>query len=441
MRFCLQGEPMTSPRTRRSFLTNAALAGGALVLPSGALVASLSTLGCSPPIKRRTDHYFVFYFMVGGWDLMLATDPVKHQEGFLVPYDDEDIIDHGAHRFGPAMKPLLAHTEQMAVLRGIYVDALNHPQARFRMATGRFKPPGNLVTTPSVQTLLARELGLSYELPNLSSDALRPATFRGDEPNRLLEPVRIASIDQLKGMVTVRGDIADYSDEIAKAIARKDQLTRKGYEGIDLATDFGEFADLARALAGSDYRDRVNAMKSSRTDNRWAKQAEMAVEAIRLDVAPVITIGSGEFDSHTRGEYMSHANAVTRGFRTVADIVAGLKRTTDDDGRSMFEKTTIVVTSEFSRTPSRNELGGKHHWSTNAMVLLGKGIRRSKNGPTVFGEVDEGLYHVPVNPRNGSTRNGAEDIDMAHGLATVLATAGLNPAALIGQDPIPDLLA
>ena len=430
------------PNNRRSFLTRAALAGGALVLPSSALVTSLSTLaGCSSSPKRRTQHYFLFYFMVGGWDLMLATDPMKQKEGFLIPYDDADIIEHGAHRFGPAMKPLLPFADKMAVLRGIYCDALNHPQARFRMSTGRFKPSGNVVTEPSIQTLLAREFGLGYELPNLSSDGMRPATFRGDEPNRLLEPVRVASIEQLKGMVNVRGEIGSYTDEIAAAVARKDQLTRKAYEGVELASDFGEFADLARTLAKSDYRDRVSGMKASDTNDRWKKQSEMAIEAIRLDVAPVITVGSGEFDTHTRGEYMSHAAAVTRGFKTVGDIVSGLARIVDDDGRTLLDKTTVVVTSEFSRTPSRNELGGKHHWPTNAMVLLGKGIRRSKGGPTVFGEVDEGLNHVAVNPKNGSLRSGTEDIDMAHGLATVLAAGGLNPGALIGQDAIADLLA
>ena len=434
--------PQMPSLKRRSFLTQAALAGGALVLPSSALVTSLATLSaCKPQVKRRTQHYFLFYFMVGGWDLMLATDPMKQKEGFLIPYDDADIIEHGAHRFGPAMKPLLPHADKMAVLRGIYCDALNHPQARFRMSTGRFKPAGNVVTAPSIQTLLARELGLAYELPNLSSDGMRPATFRGDEPNRLLEPVRVASIEQLKGMVNVRGDIARYTDDIAAAVARKDQLTRKVYDGVDLAADFGEFADLARALAKSDYRKRVGNMKASSTENRWQKQAEMAIEAIRLDVAPVVTVGSGEFDTHTRGEYMSHAAAVIRGFKTVADIATGLQRAIDDDGRTLLDKTTIVITSEFSRTPSRNELGGKHHWPTNAMVLIGKGIRHTKGGPTVFGEVDEGLNHVPVNPRNGSPRNGTEDIDMAHGLATVLAAAGLNPGALIGQDPIADLLA
>ncbi len=435
--------------SRRAFLTQAALGGGALVLPSAALMTPLTMLSSCSSKSRRTPHYFVFYFMVGGWDLMLGTDPVPRQDGFFVPFEDDEIVTAGGHRFGPAFGPLLPFASKIAVLRGIHCDALNHPQARFRMVTGRFKPPGNVVTSPSVQTLLAKKLGQSYEMPNLSSDALRPASFRGLDDDPLLEPVRVASLEQLQGIVGVRGDIADYADEIHKAVAAKDAITRDAYDGIDLAADFGQFADLARALAKSDYRARARSAqpvddknkKNKKTLDKWQRQARMAVEAIRLDLAPVITVGSGEFDSHTRGEYMSHVSAVERGFRTVAEIAKGLADSIEPDGSSMLDHTTIVVTSEFSRSPSRNELGGKHHWPTNAMVLLGKGVRTKKGGPYVVGEVDDNLKHVPMNPKTGSSAVGAEDISMSHALSTVLALAGIDGVPLLEAEPVRKLLA
>ncbi len=425
-------------------MAQAALGGGALVLPSAALVTPLTLFsGCSSK-SRRSPHYFVFYFMIGGWDLMLGTDPVPRQDGFFIPFEDSDVITAGGHRFGPAFEPLIPFANKMAILRGIHCDALNHPQARFRMVTGHFKPPGNVVTSPSVQTLLARKLGLRYEMPNLSSDALRPASFRGVDDDPLLEPVRVANLEQLQGIVGVRGDIADYAAEIHKAVAAKDAITRAAYDGIDLAAEFGQFADLARALAKSDYRSRARSAKATdgkKALDRWQKQARMAVEAIRLDLAPIVTVGSGEFDSHTRGEYMSHVGAVERGFRTVAEIAKGLAESIEPDGSSMLDHTTIVVTSEFSRTPSRNELGGKHHWPTNAMVVLGKGVRTKKDGPYVVGEVDDGLKHVPMNPKTGSTSVGAEDIDMSHALSTVLAMAGIDGVPLLEAEPVRKLLA
>jgi hypothetical protein len=415
---------------------------------------SLLAGGCTAA-RRRTDHYFVFYLMVGGWDLMLTTDPVARKEGFYIPYEDDDVVMAGDLRLGPAMAPLLPFRKRLGILKGIYVDALNHPQARFRMVTGRFKPPGNHVTAPSVQTLIAQHKGGRYELPNLSSDALRPATFRGDVSDLRLEPVRVSSIDQLRGLTNLRGDVGKSRADIEAALRAKDALTTRQWAASssspsELPARFEAFANLERSLAASDYRERVRASRSvvddakgaiGRGNDRVSKQVKLAIEAVKQDLAPVVTVGSGEFDSHSRGEYAGHPRAVARGINAVADIARGLDDVSVGGGRTLLDMTTIVVTSEFSRTPSKNELGGKHHWPTNSILLLGKGVRQSKHGqPTVFGVVDENLVAVPVNPRNGSTRRGADLLDMSHGLATVLAMAGIDPQPALGQEPIIDLL-
>jgi hypothetical protein len=437
--------------TRRGFLSRAALTGGALVLPSG--LYSLVGGGCAPTsTARRTDHYFVFYFLVGGWDLMFVSDPVDRKDGFFIPYDDNDIVDAGGVRLGPAMKPLLPWASRLGILKGIYCDSLNHPQSRFRMVTGQFKPPGDVVA-PSVQTLLAQKLGNAYELPNLSGDQLRPATFRGGVTDLRLEPVRVSSIDQLQGLTRIKGDVTRVQRDVQEALRRKDALTAQQWQtssSSELAPQFAAFADLERDLAASDYGARVRkasslvegAANAVGGGNRVSQQVRLAVEAVKQDLAPVVTVGTGEFDSHTRSEYASHPQAVIRGLQAVADIVAGLAGHTLDDGRSLLDMTTVVVTSEFSRTPSKNELGGKHHWPTNSMLFLGKGVRPGKDGaPRVFGVVDENLIAQPINPNNGSRSRGADTLDMSHGLATVLAMAGIDPTTSLRQEPIPALLA
>jgi hypothetical protein len=62
-------------------------------------------------------------------------------------------------------------------------------------------------------------------------------------------------------------------------------------------------------------------------------------------------------------------------------------------------------------------------------------------GPTVFGGTDDGLFPLEINAETGSTKKGAELLDVNHGLATVLQIAGLDPRALLQQDPIHHLLA
>ena len=210
--------------TRRGFLSRTALSAGALVLPSG--LFTLMAGGCSSS-ARRTDHYFIFYLMVGGWDLMFTTEPGSVKEGFYRPFDDDDIVMAGDLPLGPAMKALLPFQDRLGILKGIHVDALNHPQARFRMVTGKFKPPGNHVAAPSVQTLIAQARGGGYELPNLSSDQLRPATFRGDVSDLRLEPVRVSSIDQLKALTNLRGDISKSRKDIEEVL--KSELVSRYY--------------------------------------------------------------------------------------------------------------------------------------------------------------------------------------------------------------------
>ena len=99
---------MTESRLdRRSLLARMALAGGALVLPSSAWLACRpSESPVSTSTKRRSEHYFVFYYMMGGWDLTLLSDPLVAKGRISTQYEPHEIFEAGAHRFGPAMRPL-----------------------------------------------------------------------------------------------------------------------------------------------------------------------------------------------------------------------------------------------------------------------------------------------------------------------------------------------
>ena len=206
---------------------------------------------------------------------------------------------------------------------------------------------------------------------------------------------------------------------------------------------------MARALGASDYARRVErAEPPSFTPrrwvsytNRWGLQAHLAIEAVKQDLAPVISVGSGEFDSHTEREYRNHRRSVERGIETVACICEGLERHAVGPDETLLDRTTIVVASEFSREPWINELGGKHHWPTNAMLFIGKGVRRSAvgAGPFVFGEADEQMYSLPIDPETGSPGETAQELGIGHALATVLHVAGIDPAPHLEEEPIPSL--
>ncbi len=432
---------------RRDFLKWAALGGGALVMPSGLVLSSCSqaAAGAYASLARRTDHYFIFYFMVGGWDLLLATDPVTPKPGVHVPYDGDRILDVGTTRLGPMMRPVLPYMDRAAILRGIYVDALNHPQARFRMVTGKFKQPGQIVP-PSIQTMIGKAHADKYELLNVSSDALRPAVFRGAE-DRKLDALRVGSVEQLRSLTNVASSTERSRERIQQALAAKDALFAKRYADEAMVQDVSGFAELSRLAGASALPARLrgaaqDAANGPMLGDKLATQASIAIQCVKEDIAPCITVGTGEFDSHTGPQYAGHTGSVRRGFEMIGLICRGLDDAIIQDGSTLMDKTTIVVTSEFSRTPDLNELGGKHHWPANSMLLIGKGVKRSRpgQGPVVFGGTDDGLFPLEINPETGSKKKGVELLDVTHGLATVLAIAGQDPRALLRQDPIAHLI-
>jgi hypothetical protein len=441
---------MTShdPRRRR-FLRQLSALGGAVSLPSGLWLS-----GCRPGdvlegsedtpsfTAQRAPHYFVFYYMMGGWDITLTSDPLDAEGDISVDYNALELWERGGHRWGPAMSPLRPFMDKMAVIRGMKAIALNHPQARFNLVTGHFKKPGQQ-PRESVQTILASHIGRGYPMPNLSSDGMRPATFLGElDPH--VKPIRIGSVNQLRGLSRVKGDVAEYEQEVRDAIRERDAAFLERNGDNDLARDFHTYAELARELRESDYKKR--ALRSGkpvfaptrlvRTNNRWGKQAHLAAEVIKQDLAPMITVGSGEFDSHNKHDYKNHRRAVTRGMETVAAICDGLSQHRTADGETLMDRTTVVVTSEFSRAPWINELGGKHHWDANAVILIGKGVKGTPGGVTVFNKTDGTLFPQPVNPSNGQVDRKADDLVNGHYLATVLAMAGVDPGRYFAEDPI-----
>ena len=448
---------LESPQRRRT-LKELAFFGGALLLPGAAFIScnkdpDAKSFGDGPKTDsdaftaQRAPHYFVFYYLMGGWDITLATNPIDEKGKTKLQYSPHEVFENNGHRFGPAMKPLEPYMSKMAVVRGMTAQALNHPQARFQMATGHFKKPGQ-EPAASIQTILAKEIGRDYPLPNLSSDGMRPAVFLGDyDPH--LKPMRVGSANQLRALNDVKGADKVFEDAVAKTLAKRDQRFRERHDKSALAQEFYEYAELARDIGKTDYRRRaVRSQKPSfsqgayvRHNNRWGKQAHLAVEVIRQDLAPVISVGSGEFDAHSGSALRDHKRAVTRGLETVAAICEGLNGHQTSDGNTLLDRTTVVVQSEFSRQPWINELRGKHHWHANSAIVIGRGVKRAAGGVNVVGECDELLFPQPMNPRTGKNDRAADDLLNGHLLSTVLAMGNIDPRPYFEEEPIDGILA
>ncbi len=88
-------------------------------------------------------------------------------------------------------------------------------------------------------------------------------------------------------------------------------------------------------------------------------------------------VAGATMDSHTSHEG-NHLRAQKSAWEAVAKIFEIFKDTPYGQG-SLFDATTFVVTSEFSRTPFLNGAKGKdHNVHTNSVLVCGPSIRTGK---------------------------------------------------------------
>ncbi len=116
-------------------------------------------------------------------------------------------------------------------------------------------------------------------------------------------------------------------------------------------------------------------------------QAEMAAAAFSagLAVTANLTADSG-FDTH--GDHdRNQTNSLARLIDGVDHLMNELER------QGLLDITTVLVGSDFGRTPYYNSGDGKDHWNVTSILAMGKGI----SGNRVIGATDENFEALALN--------------------------------------------
>jgi uncharacterized protein (DUF1501 family) len=96
-------------------------------------------------------------------------------------------------------------------------------------------------------------------------------------------------------------------------------------------------------------------------------------------------------------------------------------------GGSMLDETTVVVCSEFARTPLLNGDNGKDHHPWNSMLLVGKNVR----GGVSAGVSDAEQNGVKVNLATGQPDDAGVVLDVTNVVAGILTIMGANSSAYL----------
>ena len=163
--------------------------------------------------------------------------------------------------------------------------------------------------------------------------------------------------------------------------------------------------------------DRANSLKS---------QAQVVVAAFKANLAASANLNTGGFDTHGNHD----ANA----YPILGDLLEGvhyLKMALDYAG--IADKTTIVIGSDFGRTPYYNSGNGKDHWPVTSMMVMSG----DSTGGKVFGESSSDFNALAVNEATGEADSSGLILEPGHVNQALRELLGVESADIAEHYPLP----
>lgn len=458
--------------SRRNFLTIAGLAGGSVALRSLAFPSIAKADNKNAPL-------LLVCYMSGGWDQLLALDPrsntdpkfqeaqayAKNGSGIFPSYDTitdkrvqtimtatggTGVQKAGKLTFGPAVAPsLLAHAADLSIARGLYMGTLAHEVGRRYLITGKF-PRGLTANGSAITTVVAAADGKDALVPNLSIDT---ESYNAGLP-AYAAPISVSTASDLFNLLRPMGTPLDPDVDKALLAFEHDAMSCRDQE-LDqqgLATLFRASREKARTMTASNeaqlfnfkipgaapdvqaVMDALGVTKPS--DFGTAKgRAAMAGIALTHGVAQAVSLQTAQnLDTHSAWA-QNHPGPLYDGFDAIGNLIQYLKDTEYmGTGTSTWSRTTLLVFSEFARTPLVNGREGRDHHLCSSCLVGGPGI---KGGLVVGASSDQGMVARNLDMKTGAPddANGAplrpQDVH-----ATLLQSMGLPYDNLSNQSPV-----
>ncbi len=373
--------------------------------------------------EEYKDRYFVFLYMNGGWDVLLSVDPrdptvfteaqvpntlIQHGYGFQnLPNGAPPVVDTPLGLLGHFMGETLNHTDKISIVRGLSMETLGHIPAYQRLVTGQV-PVGSRFRGSSFDVWAASLLGKEQSVANLSMN-LRSSNL--DQPG-YASPLRVQFPSGIYDAISRKTPFTK-TQEAALAQLFKDSqacpqtaqspFLTKAAVSHNTITDVLA-ADLASSFQLNAATPEIQALKEKYTkdgDFTLSMQAvAMASQALKTGLSRVVTAFlAPSYPLDTHGDMDTNGPSQERGFDAFARLIDDLSKSQYKDTEDTWlDRTTVMLSSEFARYPTINQLGGRDHWLMNAMVLAGGDI---KPGKVVGASSDVGMMPVPANLETG----------------------------------------
>lgn len=374
------------------------------------LAASTSLATCLPMSFSTTaqaanvNHFYVMVHAGGGWDPTSLCDPKGDLErtdgkGPVNRYAAADIKTVGNIRYSPYPPGLddpgifdhffTKHGSRLLVINGIDTETNSHS------AGTRFVWSGNIdLGYPSFAALAAAVTG-----PDLPMTYITNGGY--DFTDSLVSPTRAAGSGVFQELSFPNNPApsnqsnryfdknADVNVDVYAMIeeARNSRLQRLiNNEGLPQRR--AAMSQLLMARSGDNNLNTLVQKLPTQISSGLKGQAEIAAAAFASGLAVSANLTQGGFDTHG-----NHDNSH---YPRLASLLDGVDHLMDEISRHGLEdNVTVVIGSDFGRTPYFNGGNGKDHWNVTSMMALGAGI----SGDRVMGGTDAHFSALKVNPQ------------------------------------------
>lgn len=378
---------------------------------------------------------FVQFFLTGGWDSTLGTDPVVGEKATSGAYDpyfaqqsirtvpgkDRLVVGGGLVTALPAFQ-----AAPTAFVNGLWVEITAHELARQYMLTGM----------PSV--------GLNDSFPAyVASMAAASGRFPGHvvlgqiplgDTKATAPPLQSGSITGVAGMLQqpwgqgwdwVKGSTRETSFELTRALNDLRYGTEGGKRSKVLGAWQAAEREVPKLYAGGygpqlEAKPELFARYGGTDEGSIGGQVAACFLMLKSNITRLVSVTTGDFDTHENHD-PKQINQLKQLGTALSALVADLRATPDPDlaGASLMDTTTILVTSEFVRSPEVTK-GGTDHWQSASAIVMGQGVRDN----TVVGATDARARALGWDGSKGVPATATSRIQPEHLAAAVLRLFG-----------------
>jgi hypothetical protein len=362
----------------------------------------------TPALAADPDRFWVMVNAGGGWDPTLFIDPKgdiprADGRGPVNNYSTNVIRSAGniSYAGGYAENSdvpetsspghldtfFQKHSSRLLVINGIDTQTNNHD------AGSRFIWSGKIESGyPSFGALVAASTAPEQPLSFISNGGydftaslVAPARVAGSSTfQQLAYPNAASPHNEPEKQNPYFNDVVYEKIEAARA-ARLGRLIRRS----TLPLETRQLEQLQTVRGEDNNLNRLVDALPERVSNGLAGQAEIAVASFTSGLAVSANLSMGGFDTHGNHD-RDHGRRLT-------ELLTGIDHLWEQiEASGLQNKVTVVVGSDFGRTPFYNSNRGKDHWNVTSVMAMGAGVR----GNRVIGGTDANFEALPINPQS-----------------------------------------